>query len=368
MSDSASENTAEVLPEPQPATGTVYLVGGAVRDRLLGKSVHDRDWVVVGTTVDSMLEAGFQQVGRDFPVFLHPQTHEEYALARTERKRGQGHTGFVVHAAQDVTLDEDLVRRDLTINAMAQTPSGQLIDPFAGRTDLQRRILRHVSQAFAEDPLRVLRVARFAAQLPGFEVAPETADLMQEMCREGELRSLSAERVWAETVKALAAPAAGRYWQVLAACGGLEDWFVELKDLTFSSAAEDPVAADIGFARLPLPLDTLRPLAKRLKTPTLTLQLASDVRLFGELLEDWRNAPLPQLCDALAALKANHDDERLHRLLSVWPGRINAAEIQQLTATFRAVPLPDVAPGPELGAALRAARIEALRDLQAGAM
>lgn len=182
-----------------------YLVGGAVRDQLLGLAVHDKDWVVVGATVEKMLELGFQQVGKDFPVFLHPDSKEEYALARTERKQGRGHTGFTIHASPEVTLEEDLLRRDLTINAIAQDPSGRLIDPCNGLADINQRTLRHISDAFSEDPLRVLRVARFHAKLShlGFTIAPKTLKLMTAMCRAGELSTLSPERIWTECQKGL---------------------------------------------------------------------------------------------------------------------------------------------------------------------
>ena len=180
-----------------------YLVGGAVRDSLLGYPFHERDWVVVGATPEQMLALGYQQVGKDFPVFLHPDTKEEHALARTERKSGKGYTGFSVYAAPDVTLEQDLLRRDLTINAIAQADDGSLVDPFHGADDLKQKILRHVSDAFAEDPLRVLRVARFYARYAhlGFTVAPQTKQLMQQLS--SELDTLAAERVWQETAKAL---------------------------------------------------------------------------------------------------------------------------------------------------------------------
>ena len=176
----------------------IYLVGGAVRDALLGLPIKDKDWVVVGATPQGMLNAGYQQVGRDFPVFLHPQTREEYALARTERKSGSGYTGFTCYAAPDVTLEDDLQRRDLTINAMARDDDGEIIDPYNGLDDLENRLLRHVSPAFSEDPLRVLRVARFAARYAhlGFRIADETMTLMREMNAAGELEHLTPERVW----------------------------------------------------------------------------------------------------------------------------------------------------------------------------
>ena len=182
-----------------------YVVGGAVRDELLGLPVADRDWVVVGATPEALVAAGYRPVGRDFPVFLHPETREEYALARTERKSGRGYRGFTVHAAPEVTLEQDLARRDLTINAMARDAAGGLIDPFGGARDLKDGILRHVSEAFAEDPLRVLRVARFAARY-AFRVAEETLALMRRMVAAGELEHLVPERVWQEFSRGLAEP------------------------------------------------------------------------------------------------------------------------------------------------------------------
>ncbi|MCP1315805.1 polynucleotide adenylyltransferase [Halomonas sp. 707D7] len=205
----------------------VYRVGGAVRDELLGWPVFDNDWVVVGTTADEMARRGFKPVGRDFPVFLHPQSLEEYALARTERKAGRGYTGFEVHASPEVTLEEDLSRRDLTINAIAQAPGGALVDPFDGQADIARRLLRHVSPAFGEDPLRVLRTARFLARYAGlgFRIADETLALMQDMSARGELDHLAAERVWVETEKALKEPTPEHYFHALKACDALESWW-----------------------------------------------------------------------------------------------------------------------------------------------
>jgi len=210
-----------------------FLVGGAVRDALLRLPVKDRDWVVVGATPDSMLAQGYQQVGRDFPVFLHPESREEYALARTERKSGNGYTGFVTQFAPDVTLEQDLQRRDLTINAIAQAADGTLIDPYHGQQDLQQRTLRHVSAAFNEDPLRVLRVARFAARFAhlNFRVAPETQALMREMAHSGELAHLTAERVWKETEKALLTRNPQVYFQLLRDCDALQVLFPEIDNL-----------------------------------------------------------------------------------------------------------------------------------------
>jgi tRNA nucleotidyltransferase (CCA-adding enzyme) len=210
-----------------------YLVGGAVRDTLLGVPFHERDWVVVGARPDELLKQGFTPVGKDFPVFLHPATKEEYALARTERKQGHGYTGFSVHADPSVTLEEDLRRRDLTINAMARDADDRLIDPYGGERDLQDRVLRHVSPAFVEDPLRVLRTARFAARYAhlGFHVAPETLDLMATITSRGELAHLAMERVWVETERALREQDPARYFRVLRDCGALAALFPEVDAL-----------------------------------------------------------------------------------------------------------------------------------------
>ena len=201
----------------------VFLVGGAVRDQLLGLPVNERDWVVIGETPESLLSQGYQAVGRDFPVFLHPETREEYALARTEKKQGVGYYGFICNANPAVTLEEDLARRDLTINAMAKDNEGRVIDPYHGQEDLKHKVLRHVSDAFIEDPVRVLRVARFIARFHhlGFTIAPETRRLMQHMVREGELAYLVAERVWQEWQRSLSEPNPEYFITTLRDCGGL---------------------------------------------------------------------------------------------------------------------------------------------------
>ena len=210
-----------------------YRVGGAVRDTLLNLPFCDTDWVVVGATPEQMREQGFRPVGKDFPVFLHPDTSEEYALARTERKSGRGYQGFAFYTSPEVTLEEDLIRRDLTINAMAMDDSGTIIDPYGGRADLENKCLRHVSPAFVEDPLRVLRVARFAARLDhlGFSIAPETLQLMRELSDSGELQHLAAERVWKETERALGEPSPHIYLRTLRDCGALAVLFPEIDRL-----------------------------------------------------------------------------------------------------------------------------------------
>jgi tRNA nucleotidyltransferase (CCA-adding enzyme) len=211
----------------------VYLVGGAVRDRLLGRPVHERDWVVVGARPEELERDGFEPIGREFPVFLHPKTHEEYALARLERKVGLGYRGFTTQFAPEVTLEDDLRRRDLTINAMAETPTGEIIDPYGGRRDLEARVLRHVSDAFVEDPVRILRVARFAARYAelGFRVAADTLVLMERMTATGEVDALVPERVWKETERALGEPRPDVFFETLRSCGALKKIFPEIDAL-----------------------------------------------------------------------------------------------------------------------------------------
>lgn len=272
----------------------VYLVGGAVRDGLLGRPVHERDWVVVGSTPEALLAQGYRPVGRDFPVFLHPETQEEYALARTERQVGAGHRGFVCHAAPTVTLTEDLLRRDLTINALAQTESGAIIDPYGGQADLAARCLRHVSPAFSEDPLRVFRVARFSAQLApwGFTVAPETMALMRAMAERGDLAHLSAERVAQETQKAWASPDPQRYLAVLAEASALSPWLVELAPLATTALSaraswtllpDGPSRWIHTLADLSAPERTA--LSTRLRTPTASVELANLLASHESLLQ-----------------------------------------------------------------------------------
>lgn len=248
----------------------IYLVGGAVRDKLLGLAVKDRDWLVVGSTPEQLLAQGYQQVGADFPVFLHPDSKEEYALARQERKNGTGYNGFVCDFSPEVTLEQDLLRRDLTVNAIAQSPEGQIFDPYGGVSDLQNRILRHVSPAFSEDPLRVLRVARFAARYAhlGFNIAPETANLMREMTACGELNALTAERVWLETEKAFATPSPHLYFQTLRDVGALKVLFPEV-DALFGvpQPAQHHPEIDSGVHTL-MVVEQAKKLAEKASDPT----------------------------------------------------------------------------------------------------
>ena len=213
---------------PEDSHLNVYCVGGAVRDALLGIAVKDHDYVVVGSTAEKMLSLDFKPVGKDFPVFLHPKTHEEYALARTERKVGKGYKGFTVHASPDVTLEEDLARRDFTMNAIAKAVDGRLIDPYHGQVDIQQKIIRHVGEAFVEDPVRILRAARFSARYADFTIAPETMLLMQQMVADGEVDALVSERVWQELSKGLMEEKPSRMFEVLRACGALKKILPEL--------------------------------------------------------------------------------------------------------------------------------------------
>jgi tRNA nucleotidyltransferase (CCA-adding enzyme) len=239
-------------PLPQPVR--IYRVGGSVRDELLGRPGSDRDWVVVGASPEIMLASGFLPVGKDFPVFLHPQTRDEYALARTERKQGRGYRGFQFFATPEVTLEEDLRRRDLTINAMARSPDGQLIDPYGGEADLRAGILRHVSPAFAEDPLRVLRVARFAARF-GFRIADETLKLMRDIVAAHELETLAPERVWQEVSRGLSETQPSRMLDALRACDALRVLLPEVDALYAIPVANETTASDNAGAYTARALD-----------------------------------------------------------------------------------------------------------------
>ena len=269
-----------------------YLVGGALRDRLLGRPVSDHDWLVVGATPEEMVSRGYLPVGRDFPVFLHPRTREEYALARTERKSAPGYRGFTVHASPDVTLEQDLARRDLTVNAIAmpaefvqadgsfEPDPGKLADPFHGRRDLQQRLLRHVTDAFREDPVRILRVARFAARFDDFSVAPETMALMREMVEAGETDALVAERVWQELARGLMEARPSRMFEVLRACGALAVLLPEVDRLWgVPQSAEHHPEVDTGV-HLMMVVDT----SARLEAP-LPVRFA-----FDDLLGERRHA------------------------------------------------------------------------------
>ena len=404
----------------------IYLVGGAVRDRLLGQPAGDRDYVVVGATPDAMLAKGFRPVGRDFPVFLHPKTGEEYALARTERKSGRGHRGFVVDADPSVTLEEDLQRRDFTINAIAENADGTLVDPWHGARDLEQRVLRHVGPAFVEDPLRVLRAARFMARFAplGFRVAPETMALMREVVASGELEHLVPERVWQELVRALASPAPAAFLRTLRDCGALAvvlpevdalygvpqraeyhpevDTGVHIElvcDMAASLAPGDGVVGfaalvhDLGKALTPddvLPkhighehagLSPLRAVCERLKVPAQHRDLARIAcreHLNVHRLFELRDRTVHELlvrCDAfrqparIAQLGLVCEADKRGRTGLQDQPYPQREELLRLLAAAQTVRAADVAreglQGPALGAALAKARIRAIRDARA---
>ncbi len=390
----------------------IYEVGGAVRDRLLGRAIVDRDWVVVGATPEELIRLGFRQVGRDFPVFLHPRTQEEYALARTERKQGRGYHGFEFDTATNVTLEQDLARRDLTINAIAQDKHGKLIDPYGGQADLEKGILRHITSAFAEDPLRVLRVARFAARFD-YRVAPETLELMRSLAISGELTTLTAERVWSELERALGEPHPARFIEVLHACGALSALFPELaylfdgtqpdlrvhllRRLRASAHHKTPTTVrfalllyDFGATESPatlLPVQAeqqtprrhlLEIFCARLKVPSAYRDLASLVARYHGKIHRVRALDLSALVDFLSDLDAFRRPARLEELLlaceiGTMQGRGDedlisypqGAWIRATVAVCRAVEMAPIlaqcVDGPQVKAALRAARIEALR-------
>lgn len=258
----------------------IYLVGGAVRDQLLGREVTEKDWVVVGASPEEMIALGYNPVGKDFPVFLHPDTNEEYALARTERKTGKGYKGFVFNADPSVSLEDDLIRRDLTINAMAQTQDGTIIDPFNGQADLAAKQLKHVSEAFAEDPVRILRIARFAARLPDFSIHPVTNELMIDMVRNGEVDALVPERVWKECYRALEEAAPWRFFDTLDVCGALAIIFPEITVDSLQSLSNIVAISSDGptrFAALLYRVDSehIKSLCKRVRVPSNYQEIAT---------------------------------------------------------------------------------------------
>jgi tRNA nucleotidyltransferase (CCA-adding enzyme) len=403
----------------------VYLVGGAVRDSMLGLTPLEKDWVVVGATPERMMALGFRPVGKDFPVFLHPETGEQYALARTERKTGRGYTGFATHHAPDVTLEEDLGRRDLTINAMARAKDGTLIDPYGGARDLEARQLRHVSAAFVEDPLRVLRVARFAARFAplGFSVAPETLDLMRRIVADGELEALVAERVWAETQRALAEREPRAFFEVLRSCDALPAVFPELAALygvpqpprwhpevdtglhamlALEAAAQLSPEVSVRFAALVHDLGkaltprkrwpshhgheeagvaVIEQLCARLKVPAELRELAILVsRLHGKVHRagELRPATVLELLESTDAFRRPQRFERFLKSCEAdargrGPEKLAApypqADLLREALTVASAARPDpasleAATGPQIGERWRAARIEALRNFR----
>lgn len=299
----------------------VYLVGGAVRDRLLGRPHKEKDWVVVGSTPEEMVKQGFRPVGKDFPVFLHPETHEEYALARTERKTSKGYHGFVFHASPDVTLEEDLKRRDLTMNAIAQDDEGKLIDPFDGKQDIENKVFRHVSGAFEEDPVRLLRVCRFSAMLPDFKTAPETLELMKNMVKAGEVDALVPERVWQELKQALGYEHPDQFFETADRCGALETIFSEVKDVSttlsaLKKAAELSDDAHVRFAAAfgQLPTCDAKQLCLRLRIPNNYGGLLQLVASHHSTIESLSDSP-SEILNVLEKLDPFRRPERFERCL-----------------------------------------------------
>ena len=328
-----------------------YVVGGAVRDELLGLPVQDRDHVVVGATPEEMTAAGFRPVGRDFPVFLHPQTHEEYALARTERKSGRGYKGFTVYSAPDVTLEQDLARRDLTINAMAKAEDGELVDPFHGEKDLADGVLRHVGEAFHDDPVRILRVARFAARF-GFRIADETFALMKSMVASGEADHLVPERVWQEFARGLAEPHPELMFEALERCGLRAKLLPELKEIP--KILSGPLAVRFAVLCWPLGEAGVQALCARIRAPNEERELA----LLGCRLRASLGAASPG--DLLLLLKradAFRRPERFALLLQaakiVQPG-FSAQCIERALAAAAAVDAGEIARGASAPAAIPA--------------
>lgn len=383
----------------------IYLVGGAVRDQLLGLPVKDRDWVVVGATPEQMVKAGYRPVGKDFPVFLHPQTHEEYALARTERKSGKGYRGFTFHTAPDVTLEQDLIRRDLSINAMAMDETGALIDPYGGQTDLENRLLRHVSDAFREDPLRVLRVARFAARFHSleFKVAPQTLELMRQLSNDDELEHLSAERVWQEFERALATTSASTFLATLDSCGALKQLLPEIARLDSAQwsqlDAPNLTQPEERFALLAYHLGCSQPqehsqqnaqqnaqeqrnetksldqIVERLRLPKRYSEIAKDLIQWGPQLARYRQLKPAAKLQVIEGLKLQRSLQRFDHIAApialLFGQSPNAtADSTVLAAAVRAVNsvspkdlLSDGLKGPALGEELRRRQLVALEQL-----
>jgi len=358
-------------------------VGGAVRDELLGLPVKDRDYVVVGTTPEEMVRQGYKAVGKDFPVFLHPRTREEYALARTERKTARGYHGFEFHAAPDVTLEQDLARRDLTINAIARDADGRIIDPFNGAADLKTGVLRHVSAAFAEDPVRILRAARFAARYD-FRIAPETMELMRTMARSGEADALVAERVWREVARGLMEAKPSRMFEVLRECGALERVMPELDALwddadtareamrILDAAAGAGATLPARFATLARALDPLavESLAGQLKAPADCRDLALLAARHANTMLDAADLDAESVLELFNAVDAWRRPERFAELvMAAFAGEPDAgparARLERARAAAAAVKAGEIARSSENTTAIRgnvdAARLEAIR-------
>lgn len=391
----------------------IYLVGGAVRDRLLKRHIKDKDFVVVGATVVEMIDAGFQQVGADFPVFLHPTSHEEYALARTERKQGSGYKGFSVHASPDVSLEDDLRRRDLTINAMAievtsltdDTPiDGQVIDYYGGLQDLKSKTLRHVSSAFSEDPLRVLRTVRFYSRYYdlGFTIADDTLTLMRQLVDTGELAHLSAERIWQESSRATMQLSPQVYWQKLFEIGALTEYFAPLHHAWENVQIRETVQTALYFAgqmhlnlsqrwallmtslssslfnsensestsNVSTAIKNINAIGNKAKVPKAHTQFATLFAQQAEKLSTINSLNAAEKIDLIQACGAHKEPDKLSQLLVCSHVLQLATQHRQMMLalnSFHAIGMTDIAPdlkGPAIGAALRQSRIEHLQAQQ----
>ncbi|MFW0039335.1 MAG: multifunctional CCA tRNA nucleotidyl transferase/2'3'-cyclic phosphodiesterase/2'nucleotidase/phosphatase [Coxiella endosymbiont of Dermacentor silvarum] len=355
----------------------IYLVGGAVRDELLGLLVKEKDWVVVGATPEEMITRGFKPVGKEFPVFLHPQTHEEYTLARTERKTAKGYKGFSFYTTPNVTLEEDLKRRDLTINAIAKTPSGKLIDPYGGQQDLKNKILRHVSPAFQEDPVRILRLARLATKFPEFSIHPETLDLMKEMTNKGEVNALIPNRVWQELVRAIANKAPTRFFTVLHDCGALAILFYALHPKNKGVDALSQIASRtpspvMRFAALLSDLSpkVIQKLALQYRIPNKYSDLAIMISRFQGIYEYVSRTNEKELLNFILKTDALRRDKRFEQFLfictSLYPTLVkNNDKIKEAIKVIKSINIKPLQErqlkGENFAKALETLRLEAIR-------
>lgn len=357
----------------------IYLVGGAVRDKLLGLPVKEKDWVVVGALPEDLLRLGYKQVGKEFPVFLHPKTAEEYALARMERKVAPGYAGFVFDTSPKVTLEEDLLRRDLTINAMAETPEGVLIDPYHGSEDLDKKILRHVSPAFAEDPVRILRLARFAARYAGlgFKVAPETNELMKKMITSGEVDALVPERVWKELERALGENSPAVFFQVLEDCGALPVLFpmIQLQGegmraLKRAVSAKADTIARFAALMHASSKEEINELCKQYRLPQDYRELALLVAQFGPGVWNFSQLAAQEILGLFSVLDAFRREERFNNFLLACQAtadtRFPLAEIDSAYQAVKQVAVTDwltqEMKGPEIAEKLKQNRLLALEN------
>ena len=345
--------------------GTSYLVGGAVRDELLGLPVKERDWVVVGSSAEEMLEAGFLSVGKQFPVFLHPNTHEEYALARQETKIGPGHGGFSFNSDSKVTLEQDLLRRDLTINAIAKASSGALIDPYGGERDLERKVLRHVSNAFSEDPLRCLRLARFAAKLPDFTIANQTIELVRSIGKN--LAELPAERVWNEWIKAIQEKSPARFYETLQLTDTVEPWFCDLdvqQMVELQNISAMPPATTFAYIGWYHEEAAINAFFDRLKSPKKAKNIALRICRFGPPMTHFESLSVDQALDLLEHIGAFHSNGTFESFLEElsYVKNVDTEFFQQRRNTLRQVKISGTA-SKELADRIRSKRLEIMREL-----